>query len=197
MEKTSIPYFLAIGASGSEGLDDISELLHALPTSLAAVVMVVLNSQTQKSSRLRDILAQSSQMPVFVAEDDEILLAGRCYLGEPNAHLALFGRNRVQLIRGTHEELRGRTVDTLFQSLAFHAGRRVIGVVLSGSRDDGSRGLELIHMAKGITMVLDPGSKPRGMQQNAIDFDGPISFIGTATEIGAMIVRVVADDVLH
>jgi two-component system, chemotaxis family, protein-glutamate methylesterase/glutaminase len=42
-------------------------------------------------------------------------------------------------------------------------------------------------------MVLDPGHKPRGMQQNAIDFDGPISFIGTAKEIAAAIGRVLAE----
>ncbi len=53
----------------------------------------------------------------------------------------------------------------------------------------------LIHHARGITMVLEPGSKPRGMQQNAIDFDGPISFIGTAVEIAEMITSVVGEDV--
>jgi chemotaxis response regulator CheB len=69
----------------------------------------------------------------------------------------------------------------------------MIGVVLSGSLDDGSRGLAAIHKARGLTMVLDPGHKPRGMQQNAIDFDGPISFIGTAREIAATIDGVLAD----
>jgi hypothetical protein len=32
-------------------------------------------------------------------------------------------------------------------------------------------------------MVLDPGIKPRGMQQNAIDYDGPISIVGDAKAI--------------
>ena len=36
-------------------------------------------------------------------------------------------------------------------------------------------------------MVLDPGRKPRGMQQNAIDYDGPISFIGNAEEIADVV----------
>jgi two-component system chemotaxis response regulator CheB len=180
MEKSGISYFIAIGAAGTEGLADIGELLHALSPTLAAIVMVVLHRQTDQNIRLRDILARDSQLPVFVAEDDEVLRTCRCYIGEPNAHLAVGAQNRVQLVRGTHDELSNRTVDTLFQSLALHAGSRVIGVVLSGSLDDGSRGLELIHHAHGITMVLEPGNKPRGMQQNAIDFDGPISFVGNS-----------------
>ena len=43
-------------------------------------------------------------------------------------------------------------------------------------------------------MVLDPGHKPRGMQQNAIDYDGPISFIGNAAQIADAVVRVISRD---
>jgi two-component system, chemotaxis family, protein-glutamate methylesterase/glutaminase len=193
MDK-SIPYFVAIGASGVEGLEDMSKVLQGLPPTIAAVVMIVLHQPMDKGSRLRELLARNSPLPVNIAEDDEVLRAGHCYIGEANAHLTLVGRNRALLVRGTHDELRGRTIDTLFKSLAFHAGRRVIGVVLSGDLDDGSRGLETIHHARGITMVLQPGNEPRGMQQNAIDYDGPISFIGTAPEIAETIVRIVADD---
>ena len=43
-------------------------------------------------------------------------------------------------------------------------------------------------------MVLDPGRKPRGMQQNAMDYDGPIDFIGTTGHIAGAIGRIVAKD---
>ena len=66
-------------------------------------------------------------------------------------------------------------------------GPRTTAVVLSGSLADGSRGLAAIHAAGGLTMVLDPGNKPRGMQQNAIDYDGSISLIGSPEEIAASI----------
>ena len=88
---------------------------------------------------------------------------------------------------GAGHRLRGRTIDVLFKSLATHAGTRATGIVLSGLLDDGSRGLAAIHAAGGFTVVLDPGGKSRGMQQNAIDYDGPISLVGTAEEIAAAI----------
>jgi chemotaxis response regulator CheB len=187
MAKPPDPWFIAIGASGSEGLADIKELLAALAQPVPAVVMVVLHRPTDRISHLRAILARSCAMPVVVAEEAEELLPGTCYIGEPDGHLTLFARNRAQLVGGAGHCLRNRTIDTLFGSLARHAGARAIGVVLSGSLDDGSRGLAAIHAAQGVTMVLDPGHKPRGMQQNAIDHDGPISFIGTAPEIAAAI----------
>ena len=32
-------------------------------------------------------------------------------------------------------------------------------------------------------MVLEPGDRPRGMQQNAIDYDGPINLVGNSRQI--------------
>ncbi len=190
MDSAGSPLFVALGASGDEGLKDIKDLLRALGPAPGVVVMVVLHRPSDRLSALRDVLARSCSMPVVVAEEAERFEAGTCYIGEPDQHLTLVARNRAGLVPGGGNRLRNRTIDTLFVSLARHAGPRAIGVVLSGSLDDGSRGLAAIHEARGLTMVLDPGLKPRGMQQNAIDYDGPISFIGTAGEIAATVGQV-------
>jgi two-component system chemotaxis response regulator CheB len=194
MKINGPPCFVAIGASGGEGLDDIRDLLADLPQVTPAVVMVVLHRPSDKVSALRDILASSANMPVVIATEAEKLEVGVCYIGEPAGHLTLLGGDTAGLVPGKNHRLRGRTIDTLFDSVARHAEGRAIGVILSGSLDDGSRGLAAIHAAGGLTMVLDPGRKPRGMQQNAIDFDGPISFIGTGREIAATIETVLTRD---
>ncbi len=185
------PYFVAVGASGAEGLQDLQALLRALPISCAAVIMVVLHRPSDKISYLRDVLARDCSMPVVVAMEAENLECGTCYIGEPDAHLTLAGHVMAHLVDGSGHTMRNRTVDALFNSLATHGGKRTIGIIMSGSLDDGSRGLAAIHHAGGITMVLDPGRKPRGMQQNAIDHDGPISFIGTAIEIADAVGQVI------
>lgn len=193
MNKATPHYFIAVGASGDEGLNDLKELLRALGRPTLAVVLVVLHRPSDKLSALQEVLARSCDMPVVVAEQAERLEPGTCYIGEPDQHLTLVARNLAGLIPGAGNRLRNRTIDALFISVAEHAGPRTIGVVLSGSLDDGSRGLAAIHAAQGLTMVLDPGLKARGMQQNAIDFDGPISFIGDAEEIADIIGRVLAE----
>jgi two-component system, chemotaxis family, protein-glutamate methylesterase/glutaminase len=187
MSKIDPPFFIAIGASGSEGLDDIRDLLGALITPVEAIVMVVLHRPTDKISYLQKILARASSIQVVVAAEAEAFVPGTCYIGEPDEHLTLVDRNLAHLVPGPGQTLRNRTIDTLFNSLASYSGSRAIGIVLSGSLDDGSRGLAAVHAAAGTTMVLDPGHKPRGMQQNAIDYDGPISFVGTAVEIAAVV----------
>ncbi len=190
--NSSEPVFIAIGASGSEGLGDIVELLQALAKPCPAVVMVVLHRPSDRISHLQEVLARHCGMPVAVAEEAQTLVAGICYIGEPDGHISLVDHHVAHLVPGADHRLRNRTVDTLFNSLAEHAATRTIGVVLSGALDDGSRGLAAIHEHGGMTMVLEPGDKDRGMQRNAIEYDGPIDLVGTARAIARRIESVLA-----
>ncbi|WP_375462571.1 chemotaxis protein CheB [uncultured Methylobacterium sp.] len=187
------PWYVAIGASGSEGLKDIKGLLADLPIALEAVVMVVLHRPWDRVSHLRAVLADAASMPVVVAARGERFQAGTIYVGEPADHLTLAARSFGELVDDPHRAHRNRTVDLLFNSVAVHGGGRIIGVVLSGSLDDGARGLAAIHAAGGATMVMTPDGGPvRGMPENAIAYDGPIDVIGSARTIAAAIVAQVA-----
>ena len=178
--------FVAVGASGSQGLKDIKCLLSRLPSDLQAVLLIVLHRPFDRVSYLREVLNWQSGIPIHIAEDGVRLQAGHGYIGEPDAHLALAANSLGDLVADPKNLQRNRTVDVLFRSVAAHARNRFIGVVLSGALDDGSRGLAAIHEAGGVTMVLTPEDAPRrGMPENAIDYDGPISFIGDAEAIAA------------
>ena len=181
---------VAIGASGGQGMRDIEAVLAGLTPDLPAVVMVVLHRPVDRVSHLRDMLARTSALPVHVACGGERLHAGCCYIGEPAAHLTLAANAFGKLTNDPFNSQRNRTIDGLFRSVALHAGPSMIGVVLSGSLDDGARGLAAIHAAGGVTLVLTP-ENPRtpGMPENAIRYDGPIDLIGSAAEIAAEIVR--------
>ena len=187
------PWFVAVGASGPVGLDDIGDLLRELPRSLNAVVLVVLHRPWDKVSHLGAVLSRSSRMPVIVASDGEPFKTGRAYVGGPAEHLTLAAKSFGSLVQDPHRRYRNRTVDLLLMSLAEHAGARSIGVILSGFLDDGSRGLAAIHHAGGLTMVLKPSGSPTpGMPENAISYDGPIDVIGSPEEIAHAITAMVA-----
>jgi chemotaxis response regulator CheB len=192
MKTNHLPYVVALGASGAEGLNDILDLLGAWPENLGAIIMVVLHRSSDAISHLQQILARRSGRPVIVAKDSQVLLPNFCYIGEPNRALTLSAESRARLVDANDNRLRNRTIDALFESVALHAGERAVGIVLSGALDDGSRGLAAIHAAGGMTMVLDPAHKPVGMQQNAIDYDGPISFIGSGSAIAAALENALA-----
>lgn len=186
------PWFVAIGASGPVGLDDIGALLRDLPATLRAVVLIVLHRPWGKTSHLQAVLSRLSRLPVLVAAQGERFEVGVAYIGEPAEHLTLAARSFGSLVGDPDRQYGNRTVDLLFHSLAEHAGARSIGVVLSGFLDDGSRGLAAIHHAGGITMVIKPGGSPlQDMPKNAIAYDGPIDVIGSPDEIARAIVAAV------
>ena len=188
MKSGQGPWIVAIGASGAEGLGDICALLSPLPATLSAIVMVVLHRPWDRPTRLQAILAQNSRLPVVIAAQGERFEAGTVYIGEPSEHLTLAAHSFGALIDDPCRHHGGRTIDLLFKSVAAQAGKRMIGVVLSGALDDGARGLAAIHDAGGLTMVLTPGRSPQqGMPENAISYDGPIDLIGDPQRIAKAI----------
>jgi two-component system chemotaxis response regulator CheB len=184
----SLPFYVAMGASGPKGLADLRALLALMPGDIAAIVLVVLHRPPDKISHLREILARSTDLPVVIATDNGVFTAGTCYIGTPSDHLALASNSRVRLIDGAANQYCNRTVDLLFTSLAMHANKQALGVVLSGSLSDGSQGLAAIHHAGGATLVLGYQQQAdQGMPQNATEYDGPIDFIGPIDEIAGEI----------
>ena len=124
------PWFVAIGASGADGLDDIKDILRELPSSLNAVVLIVLHRRWDKPSHLAAVLGRSAHMPVSAWVWTAVgSPPGTAYIGEPADHLTLAANSFGQLIDDPDRTHRNRTVDLLFRSVAAHGGSRIIGVV--------------------------------------------------------------------
>jgi chemotaxis response regulator CheB len=109
--------------------------------------MVVLHRSCDGVSHLQQILSRRAALPVTVAGKGQVPLQDVCYIGKRDQVLTLSADGRAFLVEGVENRLRNRTVDTLFKSIALQAGRRSVGIVLSGALDDGSRGLAANHAA--------------------------------------------------
>lgn len=193
--RAHLPWTVAVGASGREGLQDLCILLHEWP-SLDAVVMIVLHRPWTAISHLREVLQKYSRMPVIIADEDEQLRSGHVYIGEPANHLTLISRT-VGTVSFDPDRMHGnRTVDLLFNSLAEFGGMRIIGIVLAGSLDDGSHGLAAINKAGGKAMVITLSkslSGMPGMPENAISYDGPVDVIGDIQMIARAVENTISD----
>lgn len=155
---------------------------------LNAALLIVLHRPWDRPSHLAEVLGRAARMPVCVAQDGERFTPGTAYVGEPADHLTLVANSFGQLVDDPDRTYRNRTVDLLFRSVAAHGGTRIIGVVLSGSLDDGARGLAAVNEVGSLSMVLTPARPPkRGMPENAIAYSGPIDLIGSPVEIAQAI----------
>jgi two-component system chemotaxis response regulator CheB len=156
---------VTIGASAG-GLPTLRELTGALSADLPASLFVVLHVTDYTPFYLPSILAKASPLPVIAAEDGMPIERGKVYLAPPDRHL-LLTRERIQVVRGPKENRHRPAIDPLFRSAAWTLGSRVVGVVLSGTMDDGAAGLWAIKSCGGITVVQDP--------QEALHSDMPMS----------------------
>jgi two-component system chemotaxis response regulator CheB len=195
MDKIRAPFCVGIGASGAEGMADIADVLSRWSENKNAALLVALHRPSSgPPSFLREYFQQRSQIPIEIAKDGDTFKPGVCYLGKSAKPLAIMSGSRLRLLDGSDNRLRNRTIDALFQSIARYALRRPIGVVLSGSLDDGSRGLAAIYTFGGTTVVLDPIQKLHGMQSSAIGSNRRVTCIANLDGIMQVISDAYSDE---
>jgi two-component system chemotaxis response regulator CheB len=145
---------IAIGASAG-GLTPLRAVVAGLPADLPATVLVVLHVAATGTSVLPQILDRSCALEVIGAEDGIALRPGLVVVARPDHHL-LVEDGHVRLGHGPRENGHRPAVDPLMRSLARAYGPAAAGVILSGTRDDGTLGLTEIKRAGGRVLVQDP-----------------------------------------
>jgi two-component system, chemotaxis family, protein-glutamate methylesterase/glutaminase len=186
---------VVVGASAG-GVEALRALVGGLPADLAAAVLVVLHVPRSAPSALPSILNRSGPLPARTAIDGESLAHGRLYVPSMDRHLLIID-GRIRLSPGPAENGHRPAIDPLFRSAARAYGPRVVGVVLSGSRDDGAAGLAAIVDAGGVAVVQDPAdalhpSMPRSaLEQTTVDHVVP------ADKMGRLIAELVRSEVLN
>lgn len=176
------PNIIVIGASAG-GLRAFETLVSQLPPNFPAAIFIVWHISPDYPSLLPQILARVTPLPVTHAVDREPIQLGRIYVAPPDHHL-LVEPEMIRLSRGPRENRFRPAVDVLFRSAARSYGARVIGVVLTGSLDDGAAGLYAVKERGGIAIVQDPldalhPSMPReAIKVVDVDYCVPISTMG-------------------
>jgi two-component system, chemotaxis family, protein-glutamate methylesterase/glutaminase len=176
---------IAIGASAG-GLQPLRAIVAGLPSDLPACVLVVLHIASTGTSVLPQILARVTGLEVVRAEDGVELKPGRVIVAPPDRHL-LVEDGHVRLDRGPRENGHRPAIDPLLRSLGKAYDSRCAGVILSGTRDDGTLGLAELKRCGGMAIVQDPTeAEYPGMPANAMagtDVDGVLGAAAIASAL--------------
>lgn len=151
--EQSLNRIIVVGASAG-GVGALCSLVEALPSNLPAAILIVLH--IGHTSVLAEVLRRChSQGPIVSPQDGETLKAGGIYVAVPDHHMVV-AEGRIRLRKSPRENLHRPSVDVLFRSAARNYGSKVIGVILTGSMDDGASGIFAIKAKGGIAVVQDP-----------------------------------------
>ena len=184
---------IVIGASAG-GVEALKQLVELLPADLPASIFVVLHVPSDGTSALPKILSKWGSLPAYHPQDRESILYGRIYIGPPDSHL-LVKPGYIRLARGPKENGFRPAIDPLFRTAARVYGTRAVGVILSGTLDDGTAGLIAIKQRGGVTIAQDPNEALYpGMPMSAIE-NADIDYVLPVSEIASTLIRLANEEV--
>lgn len=161
---------VGIGASAG-GIDALEEFFSELSDPSGMAFVVVIHSDPTHQSALNQILQRCTKMPVRRVDAKMTLEPGQVYVAPSDAVLAI-SDGALELEDLDAGESRWSRINQFFRSLAVECREQAVGVVLSGTGDDGTVGLGEIKAHGGMTFAQDPDeAKYRSMPASAARAD--------------------------
>src|ERR1035438_8415227 len=155
---------VGIGASAG-GLDPITKLLENLPVDTGMAFVVIQHLAPGQESLLPEILSRSTKMNVLQVKNGMKVEKNKVYVITPGKTMTL----KNGCLRLVPKGLALKPINDFMISLASERKTQAVGIVLSGTGNDGTEGLKTIKVEGGITFVQDPETAQYSdMPKNAI-----------------------------
>ncbi len=160
-------YYVAVGASAG-GLEAIDTFFTNMPPNSNLAFIVIQHLSPDYKSLMVELLSKKTSMLVQRAEDNMDVLPNNVYLIPPKKNLSIF-HGKLFLNEQDHSRGVNLPIDVFFKSLAEDQSEKSIGIILSGTGSDGTRGLRVIKEYGGMVMVQkEDTAKFDGMPRAAI-----------------------------
>ena len=156
----------------------------ALPAGFGLPVVIVQHRPRDADNYLVEHLLELGTLPVVDAAEMQTLHRGVVYLAPAGYHLLIETGNGFRLSCENPVNYSQPSIDVLFESASDVYAERLIGVVLTGSNQDGAAGLARIKDRGGLTIVQDPASAhaarmpASAIQATEVDHVLPVEEIG-------------------
>lgn len=142
------------GSAGS--LQVLMKILPQLKAASPYALVIVLHRKNTEDKTLEELIDLKSIMCVKEVEDKVAILPGYIYVAPSDYHLLFEKETIISLDASEKINYSRPSIDVSFESAAESYGPRVLGIVLSGANADGTKGLQAIKQAGGLTIVQNP-----------------------------------------
>ncbi|EWY40972.1 chemotaxis protein CheB [Skermanella stibiiresistens SB22] len=146
---------MVVIAASAGGVSALQTLCGGMSPDFAGAIFVVQHVSPGAKSMLPAILGRAAALPVVHPAEGDPILRGHIYVAPPDRHL-LVKRGHMLVRKGPKENRTRPAADPLFRSAAVSYGPRVVGLVLTGTLDDGTAGLLAVKRCGGMAVVQDP-----------------------------------------
>ena len=152
----NIKAILIGGSAGS--YETISRLLEQIRgADSTPPVIVVLHRMRNVDSNIIELLrAKTRRISIVEADEKQPILHGLVYIAPANYHLLVEEDQTFSLDNSAPVNFCRPSIDVTFESAAHVYGKGLLGILLSGSNEDGSYGMRCIEERGGEVVVEDP-----------------------------------------
>lgn len=187
---------IVIGTSAG-GVDMLQKLAPAFRKSGKVKAAVVIHMSPSGPNLIPSLMAENCEFKVKEAEPGEPMEADTIYIAPPDYHLCLEPNNTISLSTEEAVNFSRPSIDVLFDSAAYSFGEKAVGILLTGSNNDGAEGLKKIKSQGGIAVVQKPSDAEWGvMPASAIEIMKP-DYILTTEEIIKFISEISLEGTLY
>ncbi|MBV6624881.1 MAG: response regulator [Rivularia sp. (in: Bacteria)] len=145
-------FIIGIGASAG-GVQALEAFFSNLPDHPSAAFVVIQHLSPDYKSMMAEIIQRKTQLPVYEIVDGVKIEPSHAYVLPPGK-LVTIKNGQLRLQKRSRSF--GYPVNKFFTSAAQDWGEKVVGIVLSGTGNDGTEGLKAISESGGIGLVQSP-----------------------------------------
>jgi two-component system CheB/CheR fusion protein len=174
---------VGIGASAG-GLAAFESFFTGMPSdiNLGMAFVLVQHLAPDHKSMLSEIIRRYTKMQVYDVRDRMTVKPDCIYIIPPNRDMIIMD-GMLHLMEPAEARGHRMPIDSFFRSLALDQKERSIGIVLSGTGNDGTLGVRAIKGEGGMVMAQIPeSSEYNGMPLSAIE-TGMVDYILTPAEM--------------
>ncbi len=156
---------IVIGVS-SGGMNALKFIFSTLPADFSIPIIIVQHMSARSDNEWIKLLNEKSNLTVKQADEKEKIACpteqlfgretGNIYIAPANYHLLIEKDKTFSLTIDEHVNFARPSIDVLFESAADAYKNKLIGVILTGSNNDGAKGIKRIKEYGGLAIIQDP-----------------------------------------
>ena len=186
------PYELIVIGCSMGGMHALEVIFRSIPQDFSLPIVVVQHRYRTSGEALPAYFRRHSVLNVVDALDKQWVQPGHVYIAPADYHLMIErsdGHGELNLSVDAAVAYSRPSIDVLFESAASAYGAAVVGVVLTGANNDGTRGAERIKQRGGFVIAQDPKTAEAPAMPEAAIAAGGVDRILPLERIGPFLVE--------
>ena len=182
--------FEGIVIGGSWGsIPPLSSILSILPSDFSIPIAVAIHRSSGSDNFCEIFGTTKFALEFYEPNDRDVFSAGKVFLAPSDYHMMIDNDKTICLSTSDRTSHARPSIDELFETAADCFGSRLIGIILSGASQDGSRGLKKIKEKGGITIAQNPLNAAADTMIRSAMKTNKIDFFYNADQIGRFLME--------